>query len=100
MDVNSKINWSPGMEITAKTLIGLEEKLDFQRRVAIRAALGNTRMGMVPGSILSCNGSFFKNTFEIEHLQCVKEIISSKFSFMPLAGELCNAIDKLTVSVA
>ena len=70
MDVNSKINWSPGMEITAKTLIGLEEKLDFQRRVAIRAALGNTRMGMVPGSILSCNGSFFKNTFEIEHLQC------------------------------
>ena len=32
MDVNSKINWSPGMEITAKTLIGLEEKLDFQRR--------------------------------------------------------------------
>ena len=70
MDVNSKINWSPGMEITAKTLIGLEEKLDFQRRVAIRAALGNTRMGMVPGSVLSCNGSFFKNTFEIEHLQC------------------------------
>lgn len=70
MDVNSKINWSPGMEITAKTLIGLEEKLDFQRRVAIRAALGNTRMGMVPGSTLSCNGSFFKNTFEIEHLQC------------------------------
>ena len=70
MDVNSKINWSPGMEITAKTLIGLEEKLDFQRRVAIRAALGNTRLGMVPGSTLSCNGSFFKNTFEIEHLQC------------------------------
>ena len=70
MDVNSKINWSPGMEITAKTLIGLEEKLDFQRRVAIRAALGNTRMGMVPGSTLSCNGSFFKNTFVIEHLQC------------------------------
>lgn len=32
---------------------------------------------------------------EIEHLQCVKEIISSEFSFMPLAGELCNAIDKL-----
>ena len=28
MDLNSRINWLPGMEITAQTFIGLEEKLD------------------------------------------------------------------------
>ena len=55
MDLNSKINWLPGMEITSQTFIGLEEKLDFQQQIAIRAALGSTRMGLLPGAILSCS---------------------------------------------
>ena len=71
MDLNSKINWSPGMEITAQTFIGLEEKLALQQRIAMRAALGSTRMGMLPGATLSCDGTFVKNAFEIEHLQCM-----------------------------
>lgn len=40
MDLNSKINWLPGMEITSQTFIGLEEKLDFQQQIAIRACIG------------------------------------------------------------
>ena len=78
MDLNSKINWSPGMEISAQTFIGLEEQLDLQQRIAIRAALGSTRMGMLPGSVLSCNGNFVKNTFEIEHLQCTALLPSGR----------------------
>ena len=78
MDLNSKIIWSPGMEITAQTFIGLEEKLDLQQRIAIRAALGSTRMGMLPGSELNCNGNFVKNTFEIDHLQCMALLPSGK----------------------
>lgn len=90
MDLNSKINWSPGMEISAETFIGLEEKLDFQQRIAIRAALGSTRMGMLPGSVLSCNGNFVKNTFEIEHLQCM--------ALLP-SGRIVDANEQVTVPI-
>ena len=78
MDLNSRINWLPGMEITAQTFIGLEEKLDFQQQIAIRAALGSTRMGMLPGATLSCEGIFVKNTYEIERLQCTALLPSGK----------------------
>ncbi|MBQ5377671.1 MAG: hypothetical protein IIU48_04025, partial [Prevotella sp.] len=78
MDLNSKINWLPGMEITSQTFIGLEEKLDFQQQIAIRAALGSTRMGLLPGAILNCSGIFVKNTFEIERLQCMALLPSGK----------------------
>ncbi len=78
MDLNSKINWYPGMEITAQTFIGLEEKLDFQQQIAIRAALGSTRMGMLPGAILSCEGSFVKNSYEMEHFQCMALLPSGR----------------------
>ena len=71
MDLNSRINWLPGMEITAQTFIGLEEKLDFQQQIAIRAALGSTQMGLLPGTELSCKGVFVKNTFEVENLRCM-----------------------------
>ena len=78
MDLNSKINWLPGMEITAQTFIGLEEKLDFQQQIAIRAALGSTRMGMLPGATLNCEGIFVKNTYEIERLQCMALLPSGR----------------------
>ena len=78
MDLNSRINWLPGMEITAQTFIGLEEKLDFQQQIAIRAALGSTQMGMLPGTELSCKGVFVKNTFEVENLRCMALLPSGK----------------------
>ena len=78
MDLNSRINWLPGMEITAQTFIGLEEKLDFQQQIAIRAALGSTQMGLLPGTELSCKGVFVKNTFEVENLRCMALLPSGK----------------------
>lgn len=66
------------MEITTETFRGLEEKLDFQQQIAIRAALGSTRMGLLPGAALSCNGIFVKNTFEVERLQCQALLPSGK----------------------
>ena len=90
MDLNSKINWLPGMEITAQTFIGLEEKLDFQQRIAIRAALGSTRMGMLPGATLNCEGIFVKNTYEIERLQCM--------ALLP-SGRIVDADEQAVVSI-
>ena len=90
MDLNSKINWSPGMEITAQTFIGLEEKLALQQRIAMRAALGSTRMGMLPGATLSCDGTFVKNAFEIGHLQCT--------ALLP-SGRIVDANEQVTVPI-
>jgi hypothetical protein len=78
MDLNSRINWFPGMEITAQTFIGLEEKLDFQQQIAIRAALGSTQMGLLPGTEMSCKGVFVKNTFEVENVRCMALLPSGK----------------------
>lgn len=90
MDLNSRINWTPGMEITAQTFIGMEEKLDFQQRIAIRAALGSTRMGMLPGTTLKCDGTFVKNAFEIEHLQCT--------ALLP-SGRILDANEQVAVTI-
>lgn len=90
MDLNSRINWTPGMEITAQTFLGMEEKLSIQQRIAIRAALGSTRLGMLPGAILSCDGTFVKNAFEIEHLQCTA-LLSS--------GRIVDASEQVAVTI-
>lgn len=78
MDINARINWIPGMEITDQTFIGLDENLDFRQQLALRAALGNQRMGLLPGAEFSCNGAFVKNKFEVEHLRCLAVLPSGR----------------------
>ena len=90
MDLNSRINWYPGMEITAQTFLGMEEKVHLQQQIAIRAALGSTRLGMLPGSTLSCDGTFVKNAFEIEHLQCT--------ALLP-SGRIVDANEQVAVTI-
>ncbi len=78
MNINSKINWKPGLELTAETFAGLNEHIDFQQQIAIQAALGNTRMGLLPGQVYNNNGTFVRNTYEIEHLQCMALLPSGR----------------------
>ena len=78
MDINARINWKPGMEITAQTFISLDEHLDFRQQLALRAALGNQRMGLLPGATFSCNGMFVKNKFEIDRLSCLAVLPSGR----------------------
>lgn len=70
VDINSRINWVPGMELTAETFSGISEQWDFRQMLAIRAAVGNSRMGLVPGSPFNCNGIFVKNRFEVSGFRC------------------------------
>ncbi len=78
MDLNSKINWTPGMEITAKTFIGLEQQFDYRQQIALRAALGNGQMGLLPGTTFDCHGVFVGSTYEIDHLQCTAILPSGR----------------------
>lgn len=78
MDLNATINWTPGMEMTAQTFIGLERQLDLRQQLALRAALGSSQMGLLPGAEFSCKGVFTGSTFEIERLQCLALLPSGR----------------------
>lgn len=78
MDINSRINWKPGMEMTAQTLAGMNHHIDFQQQVAIQAALGNTRIGLLPNAPFNNKGNFVRNTFEIEHFRCMAMLPSGR----------------------
>lgn len=90
MDINSRINWMPGMELTAETFLGIAEHWDFRQRIAIRTALGGNHMGLVPGAPFSCNGTFVKNRFEVSGLQCM--------ALLP-SGKIVNADEDIQVSI-
>lgn len=78
MDIDARINWMPGMELTAQAFNGLYRDLDFQQQVAVRASLGGSRMGLLPGAPFSCQGVFVRNTFEVERFQCLAVLPSGR----------------------
>lgn len=78
VDINARINWMPGMELTAETFSGIGEQLEFRQQLAIRAALGSNRMGLVPDSPFICNGIFVKNRFEVTGFRCTALLPSGR----------------------
>ena len=78
VDINARINWIPGMELTAETFSGMGEQWNFRQQLAIRAALGSNRMGLVPGSPFNCNGIFVKNRFEVTGFKCTALLPSGR----------------------
>jgi hypothetical protein len=90
MDINARINWMPGMELTAETFNEVFEKWDFRQRLAIQTALGCNRMGLVPGTPFKCSGTFVKNRFEVTGLQCM--------ALLP-SGRIVNADEDIQVTI-
>ena len=78
MDINSRINWMPGMELTTQTFTSLSEELDFRQQMALRAALGSYRMGLLPGAPFLNTGLFAKNKFEMERFRCLAVLPSGR----------------------
>lgn len=70
MDVNARINWMPGMEITDHTFLEMDSNYDFRQQMALRAALGSNRSGLLPGAEFNNTGVFVKSTFEMEQFKC------------------------------
>ena len=78
------------MELTARTFIGMEQQLDLRQQTALRLALGNDQMGLLPGTEYSCKGVFAGSTFEIERLQCAAVLPS---------GRIANADERVAVPI-
>ena len=90
MDIDARINWMPGMELTAQTFKELYRNLDFRQQVAVRAALGGSRLGLLPGADFSCQGVFVRNSFEIERFRCLAVLPS---------GSILSADEKVTLPI-
>ena len=90
MDIESRINWMPGMELTAQTFKELDANLDYRQQVALRAALGGSQLGLLPGAEFSCKGVFVKNTYEIERFRCLAVLPS---------GRILSADEKVSLTV-
>jgi hypothetical protein len=78
MDINARINWRPGMELTTQTFLDMDENLDFRQQMAIRAALGDHCIGLLPNTPFNNDGLFYTNRFEIERLQCTALLPSGR----------------------
>lgn len=90
MDIDARINWMPGMELSAQTLKELDRNLDFRQQIAVRAALGSSRFGLLPGAEFSANGVFVKNTYEIDNFRCMAVVPS---------GRILNADERAVLPV-
>lgn len=78
MNINSRINWQTGMELTPQVFISLDERLDFKQQTAIRIALGGRRMGLIPNTAFNSKGTFVRNTFCIDRFQCMALLPSGR----------------------
>ena len=89
MNVNAKIDWHAGMELTAQTFIELDKCLERNRQITNTVASGN-HFGILPTAKFSCNGVFVKKTLEI-----------SPLSFMALmpSGELLHVDENVVVDI-
>ncbi len=78
MDINARIDWRPGMELTTQTFLDMDENLDFRQQMAIRAALGGHCLGLLPGAPYNNEGVFYTNRYEIDRLQCTALLPSGR----------------------
>ena len=78
MEINARINWRPGMELTTQTFLDMDENLDFRQQMAIRAALGDHCIGLLPDTTFNNSAMFYTNHFEMERLQCTALLPSGR----------------------
>ena len=89
MNVNAKIDWHAGMELTAQTFIELDKCLERNRQIT-HQVIGGNHFGILPTSTFSCNGVFVKKTLEVTPL--------SFLALMP-SGDLLHVDENIVVDI-
>ena len=77
MNVNAKIDWHAGMELTAQTFIELDKSLARNQQITHRISNGN-HFGIIPAVTFHCQGTFVKKTLEITPLTIMALMPSGK----------------------
>lgn len=103
MDINSRINWKAGMEITAEALKALARDSDARNLALMRSAFGS-RVGILPSEHFRCEGSFVRKSFEFEVSGCTALLPSGRIidvedrSSIDM-GDLSDGLHYLTVGI-
>lgn len=69
-NINSRIDWQNGMEVSPQTFIEFDENITKRQQIASRVANGNL-FGIIPFTEFLNQGVFVKNTLEIAQLSCM-----------------------------
>lgn len=77
MNVNAKIDWHAGMELTAQTFIELDKSISRNQQITHRISNGK-QFGIIPATPFSCQGIFVKKTLEINPLTIMALMPSGK----------------------
>ncbi len=89
MNVNAKIDWHAGMELTAQTFIELDKCLERNRQTTFQVSCGSC-FGILPTVPFLCKGVFVKKTLEITPL--------SFMALMP-SGELIHVDENVVIDI-
>lgn len=103
MDINSRINWKPGMEITAEALKALSKESDARDLALLRSAFGS-RVGILPNEHFKCEGAFVRKSFEFEVDGCTALLPSGRMIDVEdrssiQIGDLSDGLHYLTVGI-
>lgn len=75
---NSKIQWRSGLEMTASVFEHWRDDLDALQMMAVSAAFGEGRMGLLPGCEYRADGGFVERTFELTGFRCTAMLPSGR----------------------
>lgn len=92
IDINAKVKWSKGTEITTELLNGIEESTEERQRLLRRVMYG-TKYGILPGTKCDVRGFFVKKHFEFEIRELKALLPSGKLLDIEEKGKV--AIPKL-----
>lgn len=89
MDINARIDFQPGMELTAQALRELAANLDYKQSVTSSIA-HHHRAGILPQAPFICEGAFVKNVIEIRPFRCM--------ALLP-SGRIVDANEDVTMKI-
>jgi hypothetical protein len=94
MNIYHKIDWKPGMEITASTFIEAEKYHLFQHKINRKLATLKS-YGLLPNTRFECLYTVNGDTLQVEDLQC--EAITRNGSLLQIKNEFSIAIPEIEV---
>ncbi|HBJ76898.1 MAG TPA: hypothetical protein DDY68_03575 [Porphyromonadaceae bacterium] len=77
MNINSKIDWKGGMQITPQTFIEFDKNIDTRQEVANRVTNAGV-FGIVPYSEFQCDAIFVRKNIEVSRLMVMALLPSGK----------------------
>jgi hypothetical protein len=90
MNINAKINWQSGMELTPQTFVSWDSILRTYQHQSVLAAWGHRVAGLLPEATFNNNGTFVRGNFRIDRFQCI--------ALLP-SGQLLQADEEVSVKV-